>query len=108
MLKLVDIEFLFGNYKLEQIADGYNSDHACIFDNGQMTHTLFGHQRHAEFDRLFWPDMNYISLHNVSNQSVKRSGHGSGRKLVFGEHVCLPLRTATSIAPDQIVGLLSK
>ena len=72
VFKMVDIELLFGNYKLEQITDGDNSDHFCIFDYGQMTHTLFGHQGHAQFDRLFRPDMDYISLHYVSDQRTRR------------------------------------
>jgi hypothetical protein len=32
------------------------------FEHGQMTHTLVGHQRHALLNRLFWPDMNNVSL----------------------------------------------
>jgi hypothetical protein len=41
VFKLINSEFLFGNYILEQIADGNNADHFCVlnrratFDLGQ-------------------------------------------------------------------------
>jgi hypothetical protein len=47
VFKLINSEFLFGNYILEQIANGNNADHFCVFDYGQMTHALLGHQGHA-------------------------------------------------------------
>ena len=47
VLKFIDNEFLFGNYTLEQIADGDNADHFFAFEHGQVTHTLVGHQGHA-------------------------------------------------------------
>ena len=47
VFKLINSEFLFGNYILEQIADGNNADHFCVFDYGQMTHALVRHQGHT-------------------------------------------------------------
>ena len=47
VFKLINSEFFIGNYILEQIADGNNADHFCVFDYGQMTHALLGHQGHA-------------------------------------------------------------
>ena len=47
VFKLIKSEFVFGNYMLEQIADGNNADQFCVFDYRQMTHALVGHQGHA-------------------------------------------------------------
>ena len=47
VFKLINNEFLFRNYIVEQIADGNNADHFCVFDYGQMTHALVDHQGHA-------------------------------------------------------------
>src|SRR6516164_2515275 len=34
VFKLINNEFLFRNYIVEQIADGNNADHFCVFDYG--------------------------------------------------------------------------
>jgi hypothetical protein len=68
VFKFIDNEFLFRNYALEQIANGDNADHFFAFEHGQVTHTLIGHQGHAYLDRLFWPDMDYVSLHDIPDQ----------------------------------------
>jgi hypothetical protein len=63
-----DNEFLFRNYGLEQIANGDNANHFFAFEYRQVTDTLIGHQGHAYLDRLFWPDMDYVSLHDIPDQ----------------------------------------
>ena len=47
VFKLIDDEFLFGNYEFEQIADGDDADYFCAVEHRQMTHALVGHQGHA-------------------------------------------------------------
>ena len=50
------------------VRNGDNTNHLFAFEHGQVTHTLIGHQGHAYLDRLFWPDMDYVSLHDIPDQ----------------------------------------
>ena len=51
-LELLDDELLFGDDRLDEIADGNHTAHFAGFDNRQMANTYLGHQGHTLFDIL--------------------------------------------------------
>ncbi len=51
-LELLDDEFLLGNDRLDQVADGNDADQPALLQHRQVAKLALGHQRHAFLDRV--------------------------------------------------------
>jgi len=60
VLELVNNEFLITDHAFDQISDRNNANHLSAIENGQVTHSFVGHERHAFFNRTFRVDTDYV------------------------------------------------
>ena len=67
MFQLVNRVLLFGNHRLDQIADGNHANNPPVLDHRQMPKAFFGHQRHAFIDAQIASRRRHLGGHNVAD-----------------------------------------